>query len=100
MQQTVPLCRDIQRHYVENRGIITKTKQNKNINAIEEQTFHELKIFNTWLIISGFIAVFYGYRDTHDVRVIKSCNQNSFCATQSHLVVYFPSTGRLRRGFL
>lgn len=53
----MPLCRDIRRHYVENLGIITKTKQNKNINAVEEQTIHELKIFNTRLVISGFIAV-------------------------------------------
>lgn len=48
---SVTLCGDF--------GIIKKKKQNnKNINAIEEQTIHKFKIFNTRLIISGFIAVF------------------------------------------
>jgi len=39
-------------------ALLKKKQKNKNINAIEEQTIHKFKIFNTRLIISGFIAVF------------------------------------------
>lgn len=35
------------------------------MTASDEQTIHKLKIFNTRLIISGFIEVFQEYRLTH-----------------------------------
>jgi len=58
MQSSSVTLREYAATLCENLGIIKKTKQNKSINAIEEQTIHEFKIFNTRLIISGFIAVF------------------------------------------